>query len=683
MTAMPRKKPLTSLRVDTPAHASHTLLSHRDSDASTLSSDSGLSLFNSTSRSQRNMKKLSISIPSAHSSTNSLQLPTEPQSAVTSKPPDFLPNRKARRPSVISLPITPTPNPLLHRKDEDGSPTVPYADGPTQIIPGIWLGSEDNARDWQGLVERGITSMLNVAKEVTPPFESLQPLSIVASGSKSIQSDCSTYYPPHIPSGRPGMHYLKLPWSHGQQNLVEDGFKQAMVFIDAALERGDGVLIHCQCGISRSATLVIALVMRAAAERDSNVPPEVWTLKGMHGAYSFVKEKSRWISPNMSLIYQLLEYQKRLKNETSSLDSSEQSSSSLAEEEEWGRQRQLLDELPAEDDDDRESTFIMHEAQALDRAMEDRFVARRSSSSSLCSANSGYGMGPEWRSRYGSRKRTGSIASSHTNGSILSEDLVEEDEEPELLGVGGGFDSEKNVEESSSTTSPDEDLELNERISAHPQHVPPSASSYNTAFNIPSLPTVIRSSPGLFRPLPRPRRRPPPIGLPPVPSSPVTVVMDSSETTTATIIPEPPKPFSPTCHESSSSQQAVESPWQPKAEKAIPPSLHLRHTVLRKNRVHKNSHAESSPWTAMPQTSTPSQTLFVFPPSPTAVRTPSTLTITSTPSALSLPSGSPTPRVSAFRPHARPRSFIGINTPATPTTAFTKLNVRGYVGIQS
>lgn len=40
--------------------------------------------------------------------------------------------------------------------------------------------------------------------------------------------------------------------------------------------------------------------MRAAAMCLPNVPPEVWQLKGMQAAYSFVKEKSKHVGPNMS-----------------------------------------------------------------------------------------------------------------------------------------------------------------------------------------------------------------------------------------------------------------------------------------------------------------------------------------------------------------------------------------------
>lgn len=126
---------------------------------------------------------------------------------------------------------------------------MPYADGPTQIIPGIWLGSEDNARDWKGLIERGIKSILNVAKEVSSPFDSVTAQSLRACAStpnlKLSRESNSTFYPAHPATGRPSMHYLKLQWSHGQQDLVEEGFPSAMSFIDASIERGEGVLIQC------------------------------------------------------------------------------------------------------------------------------------------------------------------------------------------------------------------------------------------------------------------------------------------------------------------------------------------------------------------------------------------------------------------------------------------------------
>jgi tyrosine-protein phosphatase len=46
--------------------------------------------------------------------------------------------------------------------------------------------------------------------------------------------------------------------------------------------------------------MVIALVMRASAEHSSSVPPEVWALKGYQDAYKYVKDKSKWVGPNMS-----------------------------------------------------------------------------------------------------------------------------------------------------------------------------------------------------------------------------------------------------------------------------------------------------------------------------------------------------------------------------------------------
>ncbi len=135
---------------------------------------------------------------------------------------------------------------MLLRREEDGSPTAPYPDGPIEILPKIWLGAEDNARDWRGLVTRGIGSVLNVAKEVVSAFDSLTPETPQVQRMNELPGGAvvGTYYPADG-TGRPGLHYLKLQWSHGQSDLVQRGFPEAMAFVDQSLARGEGVLIQC------------------------------------------------------------------------------------------------------------------------------------------------------------------------------------------------------------------------------------------------------------------------------------------------------------------------------------------------------------------------------------------------------------------------------------------------------
>ncbi|CAK5264763.1 unnamed protein product [Mycena citricolor] len=665
----PRKRgPPSFLRIDTPVDLPHIALATGDSSASALSSaasEADYPPFNRPNkpRSLQNMKKLSLNLGSGHSSTASL-LSLGPASAtsVASSSVQQEPSHsaKSRRPSIVSLPAS--ANPMGNkgfRKVEDGSPTLPYADGPIQIFPGVWLGSEDNAKDFVGLRNRGIKSVLNVAKEVLTSFDSPQSQALRAFAStpnlsKVPKGSDPTFFPAHLSSGRPAMHYLKLQWSHGQQDLVEHGFPEAMYFVDAALDRGEGVLIHCQCGISRSATMVIALVMRAAAERSPSVPSEIWALKGMQGAYTFVKEKSKWVGPNMSLIYQLLEYEKVLKGDNGELSGSE--STMADEDEEWGRQRRLLDEIPTDDENDQESAAVMREAQALDKAMEDRVLARKASASSVASSGSGVGMGAAWRNRY-ARKRAGSIASNMTNGSsVFSEDLVEEDEEQELLGIGGGFDEDRvSSAEPDSTSSPEDDVRSHE-TPRRPVRPPPSAPVWKTTFTLPKPPmTVMRSSFDL--PPAKTKRRPAPIGiLPAVPSSPIRIVVDDED-----------NKVKRTARRTTAPTLLVLPRTRTESKKPVPPPLHLRSNLL------KPKHQSNTPL------ATPSQTLFVFPPSPTlTTRTPSAMTLTSTmgdgvpfPSQL-------TPRVSTFRSDGRTRSFIGL-APTPTTTAFSKVDVRGFI----
>lgn len=664
---MPRKRcPPTALRIHTPQHNINPLVLDDTSSHSTLSSPTASDLPATPlhplqkPRSLRNMKKLSINLPSADSSTNSLLSPLSPPPSVLDSQP-FFPTPRPRRPSVLSLPS----NPALHRRDEDGSPTIPYLDGPIQILPGVWLGSEDNARDWPGLIQRRIKAILNVAKEVTSPFDlAPQPLRQSASTpnlASSTRDPQSTYYPPHLPSGRPGMHYLKLQWSHGEKHLVDDGFPTAMTFVDAALARNEGVLIHCQCGISRSATLVIAIVMRAAATRSPLVPPQVWELKGMQAAYSFVKEKSRHVGPNMSLIYQLFDYEKTLQGGNTSPAQSDKSSSISEEEREWSRRR---DAFAAEGCEDRDSEAIQQEAKDLDRAMEERIIARKPSTSSI---SSGLCMGSARRNRC-VRKRTGSVASVHTMGSVLSENLVEADEEADLLGVGGGFDdtteprrspslssespgspSESDAQSPlTSNTSPARPLPIRRHLTSAPS-APPTKLSFDVTRPSLSRP-FIKTATG------KTKRRPPSLAvLPPVPPSPVT----------------------PVAVQDNPSGRPLRTQA---SRKRVPSALKLRGPLGQIVFPSQSTPSRSS------VSATPSQTLFVFPPSPTfatAMRTPATMTVTSNvpTNAFPFPSQA-TPRVATSSSKGRTKSFIGIGASVAPTTAYSRVDARGWFGLE-
>ena len=358
---------------------------------------------------------------------------------------------------------------------------------------------------------------------------------------------------------------------------------------------------------------------------------------------------------SLRLIYQLLDYERSFKKGSTSPATSE-FSSVAQEEEEWGRRRQMLDEQ----DDDQESMEIMREARALDKAMEDRLVARKSSTSSLGSTGTGRGMGQAWRNRYGNRKRTGSIASVVTSGSVLSEDLVEEDEEAELLGVHGGFAS-TTEDEMSSLSSADPNSRQTSPCNVDGElpsnrMPPPTAPAFKSHFLLPPVPaTAVRSTfdfPSRSQTKPKTRRRPPPLVgvLPPVPSSPITPINEP-----ATAIPGP---------RSRVSTRKLELP---------PPAF----------RKGASSRSSSSSSLNHPMSATPSQTLFVFPPSPTraTIHTPSTMTLTSN-STLPFPSLS-TPRISTFRTQGgRNKSFIGLPSVSTPTVASSRVDARGWVGMK-
>ncbi len=92
--------------------------------------------------------------------------------------------------------------------------------------------------------------------------------------------------------------YIHIPWEHNS-NIVDDMLHLVEV-IDDRVRRGKRVLVHCQCGVSRSASLIVAYGLYRDPSRT------------VQEVYDAVKRKSRWIGPNMGLIYQLSEFRTKM-----------------------------------------------------------------------------------------------------------------------------------------------------------------------------------------------------------------------------------------------------------------------------------------------------------------------------------------------------------------------------------
>lgn len=95
-----------------------------------------------------------------------------------------------------------------------------------------------------------------------------------------------------------GPEYIHIPWEHNT-DIVPDTL-QLVKTIDDRINHGKKILIHCQCGVSRSATLVVAYVIYKNPTMS------------VQQAYDAVKKRSKWIGPNMNLIMQLQEFRTAL-----------------------------------------------------------------------------------------------------------------------------------------------------------------------------------------------------------------------------------------------------------------------------------------------------------------------------------------------------------------------------------
>ncbi|KAK9764083.1 tyrosine/serine/threonine protein phosphatase [Basidiobolus ranarum] len=178
----------------------------------------------------------------------------------------------------------------------------PYKSGPVCILPYLYLGCEKTAKDKDMLVKNDIHYILNVAKEANSPYFE----GVTSPTTPSIVSYTLQLKPDYTTESTRTLRYKSLAWGHNEENILKS-LQGAFRFIDEARSKKLGILVHCQLGISRSASLIIAYVMR--------------TLRlNVNDAYDFVKSRSTSISPNMSLICQLVELEKSLDLAPSNLE---------------------------------------------------------------------------------------------------------------------------------------------------------------------------------------------------------------------------------------------------------------------------------------------------------------------------------------------------------------------------
>lgn len=93
------------------------------------------------------------------------------------------------------------------------------------------------------------------------------------------------------------IEYYHVEWSH-QSKIVKDLNKLTNLMHRATLQNKK-ILIHCQCGVSRSASLMVAYIMR-------------YCNMSLNDAYNKLKSIAKDISPNMGLIFQLMEWSEKL-----------------------------------------------------------------------------------------------------------------------------------------------------------------------------------------------------------------------------------------------------------------------------------------------------------------------------------------------------------------------------------
>ncbi|XP_038610135.1 dual specificity protein phosphatase 16 [Tachyglossus aculeatus] len=156
-------------------------------------------------------------------------------------------------------------------------PCLPVASaGPTRILTHLFLGCQRDVLNKELMQQNGIGFVLNASNTCPKPD--------------------------FIPES----HFLRVPVNDSFCETILPWLDRSVEFIEKAKACNGCVLVHCLAGISRSATIAIAYIMKRMDV-------------SLDEAYRFVKEKRPTISPNFNFLGQLLDYERKIQSQAGAL----------------------------------------------------------------------------------------------------------------------------------------------------------------------------------------------------------------------------------------------------------------------------------------------------------------------------------------------------------------------------
>nr|XP_045010777.1 dual specificity protein phosphatase 8 isoform X2 [Jaculus jaculus] len=142
--------------------------------------------------------------------------------------------------------------------------------GLTRILPHLYLGSQKDVLNKDLMTQNGISYVLNASNSCPKP-----------------DFICES-------------RFMRIPINDSYCEKLLPWLDKSIEFIDKAKLSSCQVIVHCLAGISRSATIAIAYIMKTMGMSSDD-------------AYRFVKDRRPSISPNFNFLGQLLEYERSLK----------------------------------------------------------------------------------------------------------------------------------------------------------------------------------------------------------------------------------------------------------------------------------------------------------------------------------------------------------------------------------